>query len=395
MTNKNKIIFSFFIVINLFSFISCGNADVKGKLFQHEYGMTIEFDNESIKAFYINEIGTYTIDKKDVIISLPNEEIKMQYKNKSLFIYAFNEEGKQTENLVSKPFVFLGEASIFKNMLQGTEYNQNGLLIKFTENTAQVGEKSIPYKYDSDSCKYSIEGVQPTFYKNYFVKNVYNKILETFVGKKTPLITYEDAWWLNKFNSNFNDLLESYVQNYYYLEYESVEDDEFAKKRLLNSKKAELTSKVNSVNAKKEFLIVIPAIVGKYDFDNAGFSVKADLLIDEIDSTFMNDETAVELRLCKYRKDYFGSLKRTWVSDINTDVYLSIDEAKAENLDKKLGENRNVLLVIKAKPSLEGDGYWSMVRQENYILYSQVLESWFVDLDNLEYIADAKFDIRW
>ena len=57
-------------------------------------------------------------------------------------------------------------------MLQGTEYNQNGLLIKFTENTAQVGEKSIPYKYDSDSCKYSIEGVQPTFYKNYFVKNV-------------------------------------------------------------------------------------------------------------------------------------------------------------------------------------------------------------------------------
>ena len=172
-------------------------------------------------------------------------------------------------------------------------------------------------------------------------------------------------------------------------------DDEFAKKRLLNSKKAELTSKVNSVNAKKEFLIVIPAIVGKYDFDNAGFSVKADLLIDEIDSTFMNDETAVELRLCKYTKDYFGSLKRTWVSDINTDVYLSIDEAKAENLDKKLGENRNVLLIIKAKPSLEGDGYWSMVRQENYILYSQVLESWFVDLDNLEYIADAKFDVRW
>ena len=395
MTNKNKIIFSVFIIINFFSFISCGNADVKGKLFQHEYGMTIEFDNESNKAFYINEIGTYTIDKKDVIISLPNEEIKMQYKNKSLFIYAFNEEGKQTENLVSKPFVLLGEASIFKNMLQGTEYNKNGLLIKFTENTAQVGEKSIPYKYDSDSCKYSIEGVQPTFYINYFVKNVYNKILETFVGKKTPFITYEDAWWLNKFNSNFNDLLESYVQNYYYLEYESVEDDEFAKKRLLNSKKAELTSKVNSVNAKKEFLIVIPAIVGKYDFDNAGFSVKADLLIDEIDSTFMNDETAVELRLCKYTKDYFGSLKRTWVSDINTDVYLSIDEAKAENLDKKLGENRNVLLIIKAKPSLEGDAYWSMVRQENYILYSQVLESWFVDLDNLEYIADAKFDVRW
>ena len=75
MTNKNKIIFSVFIIINFFSFISCGNADVKGKLFQHEYGMTIEFDNESNKAFYINEIGTYKIDKKDVIISLPNAGI--------------------------------------------------------------------------------------------------------------------------------------------------------------------------------------------------------------------------------------------------------------------------------------------------------------------------------
>ena len=374
-------------------FVSCKDADVAGKRFKHPvYPLTIEFDSNSNHVFFFWDLGTYTVNKDEIIITCGDKDTKLLYKEDAVYIYVFDKTGKQTSELNEEGLLFDGETDAFTNYFAGQEITQNNLKISFTEDKAKVGTKEIAYSFNPETYKYEVEGFESTHSRKVFLENVFSKFMDLVKDNSTSNLTYEKAWWLYQSCEDFEDLLGMYVENFYYDEYKSNKNDVFAVKRLKESKSAELKEKLSSLNKKEVFNITIPAQMGTYDFEDSAFYVGADLYLDNLKSKLPVDNTEIEVHLCKTEYKW-GSLNNNWLSNINTAIYLPMAADKAETLNKKVMENNKVLLSFNVCP-IEGRerNSWG---ETDYIINFEVVSAKLIDIDTLEDIGEVEITYLW
>lgn len=380
--------------------MACGEANVAGKHFENfMYPLEIDFNENTEKVFYLTKVCNYRVEKNFVIINYNDKDIKLIYKDNSLALY--DEKTKKSDDF---SFELKGKSTAFTNRLLGQSFEKSGVKINFKENSAECGSNTIAYSFNPETCEYTVENYAPTVYINAVKNNCYDAFVKKAFGKSESSLDYEKAWWLYQKKDNTKiteELIRIYAASYYTEEYNSVKDDEFAMNKFLNQIKPELISKFSSLNKNEKFVIYYPAKIGKYDFSKHGFALNTSLNIADLESTIAGDKTEIEPRLCAITNNntWLGSRRDVkWLSDINTDLYLKIDEEAAEKLNNELNENRETIIAYTVKPVTEDDPStitMADLSSGKYIMYYEVVSANLLNVNSMQIIGDVKLMIRW
>ena len=377
---------------------SCGAVNVSGKKYQYQvegYPLTIEFAENSDKAFYLNSVGTYRTEGSDIIVS-GKKEIRLTAKGDKLYIYQFDEEGNQSD-VLDKDLIFklVGASDYFTNVLPGKfMLAENNIPVNFTETEATVGEKKVPYTFDKDTGKYAVEGYEPTSNKTELMENVVKILMDNVLESTASELTYEKGWWLyQRIENNVSDsMVRKYIASFYGRDYNAAKRDDFALNKLMKEKKAEFSKKYWAVDTKENFRIVQFAYFDKYDFDKGEFKIDTDLTLSNMKSTFAGDNHPLEVVLAGYGKDGHGNYGLNEYSDINSEVIFKVPADKAEELSK---EKPVLLIVYTVQPIMKSvwRGYFG--GNDNYSQYYNIKSAELIRRDTLEPVGKASVRYTW
>ena len=394
-----KITLLSFLVFGLILFTSCGEAKVAGKRFVNiEYPLEIDFNENSEKVFYLTQVCNYKIEKNFVIVNVNGKEIKLILEKECLSLY--DENTKKGSDFA---FILQGNSKAFSNQLKGQSFEKNGIKITFNENSAECGNYTIDYSFNPETCEYKLDGFDATVYTNAVKNNCYDTFVAKAFNKTESSLNYEKAWWLYQ-KMDDGEVTKNntriYAASYHKDEYNEAKDDEFAMNKLLTKIKPEFIEKFNSVNTNEKFTIYQSARIGKYDFNRGGFLLNTSLNFDDIESKFNGDETSIEPRLCciSESRGWINTRSVDWLSDINTKLYLLIDEGKAEKLNNEFDENRNAIISYTVKPVMERDVSsmtMSALSSKNYIMYYEFVSAKVLNTKNMEVVGNVKLLKTW
>ena len=401
-----KIGFASLIVFFMLALASCGEISVAGNKYQHEqYPLTIEFSENSNKVFYLTSIDTYTTEKNVIIINHNGKEIRLLLKGKKITVYPIADDCSQSKKINSDApsFIEVGKTDLFNNVFSGTEKTIDGIIISFTENTAKTGDNSIQYNFDSETALYTTEGYEPTIDRNLFLRNCFNTLVKKATNSSNSNLSYEDAFWIRQRinNTNLNDdIVNIYLSSFYSTEYNQAKSDEFALRKLRNSKQAEMQTALNNAKINSSFNIVMPATLGKYDFNKFSFKVKSSLDIPELKSTLTGCKYPIEIRLGKRTGNDIN-----WYSDINTNLNLKMPEDKAADFNSETDKSKSYLIIYTVKPYMRY-GYGQIKDEmtydrmgdpvrDHYVQYYQVESAELYDTNNLKKIGNVDIVKTW
>lgn len=401
-----KIGFASLIVFFMLALASCGEISVAGNKYQHEqYPLTIEFSEKSNKVFYLTSIDTYTTEKNVIIINHNGKEIRLLLKGKKITVYPIADDGSQSKTINSDApsFIEVGKTDLFNNVFSGTEKTIDGIKISFTENTAKTGDNSIQYNFDSETALYTTEGYEPTIDRNLFLRNCFNTLVKKATNSSNSNLSYEDVFWIRQRinNTNLNDdIVNIYLSSFYTTEYNQAKSDEFALRKLRNSKQDEMQTALNNAKINSSFNIVMPATLGKYDFNKSSFTVKSSLDIPELKSTLKGCKYPIEIRLGKRTGNDIN-----WYSGINTNLNLKMPEDKAADFNSETDKSKSYLIIYTVKPYMSyGYGQtkdemtydkWGNPVRDHYVQYYQVESAELYNTNNLKKIGNVDIVKTW
>lgn len=393
-----------FSIITLFS---CKKAEVAGKHFRFSKSdvFFIDFSPDSNKVYYIADIvGDYSIDKNDVIIIVDGKEtIRLRYQENALYPYKYDKDGKRTKEIdFSSSFIEDGTSDFFTNVFANTEKEYNGTKIKFTKDAAFVGDYNVDYGFNSITGEYTVANCEGTYIREKFLENVYMQILKKALDGNFSELSYSDAFWLRQATRKIDsELMDVYLTSFYAKEYEEAGSDDFALHNLVSEKQKEVQEKINQLDTKKTFNIVMPASLKKYDFKNSEFIIQTSLDIPEIPSTF--SECDYPVKVLFGQKEWNGV---NWLSDVNSQVKVKMQEDKAAELSKN-GDG-NYLIVYAVSPIMLYDqnlsdsehryelkGWSESYVRECYAQYYEVLSAELLDGSSLKTLGKAEVVKVW
>ncbi len=410
-----KFVLQTLLIFSILTLCSCEKADVVGKHFRFSESdlFCIDFSANSNKVYYITGVGDYVIDKSDVAINFDGKEIRLRYKENALYPFKIDDDGKQTKDVdFSVSFVEDGKSDFFVNVLENTEKECNGIVIKFTANSAQVGEFFVDYSFDENTGMYAVADCEETHIREKVLDNVYSQILKRALDGEFSELSYSDAFWLCQGSREIDaELMDIYLNSFYKKEYKEAYSDDFAFHKLVSDKQDEVLKKIKQLDAKKTFNIIMPASLGKYDFKNGEFLVNTSLDIPEIASTFSGCDYPVQVVFGQRNGTrYLADGQKTWnitaLSNINSKVKVKMQEDKASELSKK--NSGTCLIVYTVRPIMlyndnlsELEHRWEMGAwdesyvRERYAQYYEILSADLLDGSSLEKIGEAEVVREW
>ena len=228
------------------------------------------------------------------------------------------------------------------------------------------------------------------------------QILKKALNGNFSELSYSDAFWLRQATRKIDsELMDVYLTSFYAKEYEEAGSDDFALHNLVSEKQKEVQEKINQLDTKKTFNIVMPASLKKYDFKNSEFIIQTSLDIPEIPSTF--SECDYPVKVLFGRKEWNGV---NWLSDVNSQVKVKMQEDKAAELSKN-GDG-NYLIVYAVSPIMLYDqnlsdsehryelkGWSESYVRECYAQYYEVLSTELLDGSSLKTLGKAEVVKVW
>lgn len=385
-------------------FTSCGETvNVAGKHFEFEEyeEIYINFDTNSNKVFFCrndsgidapeNEVGTYTVEKNDVLMKFKSDEIRLNQQGKYLYLYDKDESGNTTNKIVKDlPFVENGSTDFFTNVFANTTQEINGVKVAFSENEASTDNAKVGYSFNSETAKYELAGFKPTYSRGNFLNNVFQSFLDKTLKDLNisgSTLTYEEAWlFRNKTSYVKDDLAEIWAKNYFKEDYEAAKNDDFARHNVIEKAKQALLEKFNSLDFNETFLITKDATVGKYDFSKKAFSVNSDLKVPEMYSTLTGESKPILPKMKFGNSQVTGLLEKLW---------LTMDEEKAAEFNKINNADSKYLAVIEIQPVNDYDDWGEVGRidldrrvRTRYVPYYKIKSIKLLD-NNLKIIGNV------
>lgn len=395
------------LLVSLMMFTSCGEVSVAGKHFENEYyPLSVDFAPKGDKVFYMAAVGTYKVKGADIEIVINGKTNRLVLKENTLYEYEKDEAGNPTKNISTDGFTFVekGMTDFFTNVLSGTEQTVNGVNISFSDTEAAVGNYSVGYSFDEETGKYTIDGCEPTFYKNTVYNNAYNRLIESAFPDDGSKVDYEKAFWARQAikTSIDDELVSIFLGTYYPEEYEKALYDEFAMHSLTEKVLPEIQEKLDSFDPEEPVTLITSATLGKYDFNKGVYAIKTSFDFGTMSPTLSGCKYPMEIRLGKLKKGYlFDSI--FWYSGIGTDVTMAMTEDKASALNSS-GVS-DFLLVYNLVPIMTIDSdqassemsfsLWGNAVREKYILYYEIQSAELYSKKDLTKIGDMTVTSRY
>ncbi|MBQ0167278.1 MAG: DUF4852 domain-containing protein [Treponema sp.] len=395
------------LLVSLMMFTSCGEANVAGKHFENEtYPLSVDFAPKGNNVFYLTAVCPYTVKGSDIDIQYNGQNIRLQLKENTLYIYERDEEGNPTQTLAEKGLTFVekGTTDFFSNVLAGTEQAIRGMTISFADSTASVSDYSVGYTFDEDTGLYTVDGCEGTFYKDDVIYNAYDKLVHQALPDSVPPLDYESAFWARQslYSSIQDELVDIYLKAYYPEEYEQAKSDDFAYHKLTEQVKDEIQSKIDGVSAEQAYTLEAVAKLEKYDFKTGTFSIKTDFTFPYLYSTLEGCDYPMEVRLGRLdRRSFFSSV--TWYSNYDSKVTMALPEDKASELNSN--GVTDCILVYTIVPIFWADtnqlrsemnySDWGLPSRAQYILYYEIKSAELYSTKDLTKIGDVTVTSRF
>lgn len=395
------------LLVSLMMFTSCGEVSVAGKHFENEYyPVSVDFAPKGNMVYYMTALCPYTVKGSDIDIQYNGQNIRLLLKENTLYVYERDEAGNPTKNISADGLTFVenGMTDFFTNVLSGTEQTVNDVVISFTDTTATVGNYSIDYTFDESTGLYTVDGFEPTYYRNGVLNNAYSRLIDTAFPDDGSTMNYEKAFWARQAikTSIDDELVSIYLGTYYPEEYEKALHDEFAMHSLTERVLPEIQEKLDSFDPDEPVTLITSATLGKYDFNKGVYTINTSYNFGTMSSTLAGCDFPMEIRLGKLNKRaLFDSI--FWYSGIGTDATMAMSEDKASELNSS-GVS-DCLLVYTLVPIMTIDmdqsssemsnSFWGRSHREQYTLYYEILSAELYSKKDLTKIGDMTVTSRY